>query len=206
MKSSKKTLLFLAILAASVIADQITKNIAVKALENKGFVKVVGNFFGFELVKNPGAFLGLFSTNRWLFMIPSAAAIVLLTFWLFRQKHTHPLFCVSVSLFVGGGIGNMIDRITVGKVIDFISFRFGEWRFPNFNIADSCVTIGAVLFLFLCLFTDEPGIFGASSQKNSRTAPETASGSTEKSEAEKAASSVVRGDETEDTQMSEKND
>ena len=155
LKQSRKIIVFLAVIALGVAADQITKSLAVKALENKGFVKVIGDFFGFELVRNPGAFLGLFSTNRWLFMIPSAIAIVLLSVWLYRKKSAHPLFVLSVSLFVGGGIGNMIDRISIGKVIDFIAFRFGSYRFPNFNVADSCVTVGAILFLLYCLISDD---------------------------------------------------
>ncbi|MBQ9545459.1 MAG: signal peptidase II [Clostridia bacterium] len=165
MKNRNKLILFFSVIALSVIADQLTKNIAVKALENKGFVKVIGDFFGFELVRNPGAFLGLFSANRWLFMMPSAAAIVFLTVWLFKKTKAGPLFCVSISLFVGGGIGNMIDRLSLGKVIDFIAFRFGAWRFPNFNVADSCVTVGAALFLIYCLITDDKELFSFGSKK-----------------------------------------
>ena len=117
MKPSKKLTLFFGTLILGVAADQITKYIAVTALYEKGFVAVIGDFLGFELVENPGAFLGMFSGARWLFMIPSVAAIIILTVWMLRVKDPHPLFAISLSLFVCGGIGNMIDRISCGPSV-----------------------------------------------------------------------------------------
>ena len=149
MKKTKHLILTFGIVILSVVADQVTKIIAQENLLDKGFVGIIGDAIGFELVYNPGAFLGMFSQTRWAFMIPSAIFIVLMIAWAFFKVSQHPLFTVSLGLLIGGGIGNMIDRIRLEYVIDFISLKF--INFPNFNVADSCVTIGCVLLAIYVL-------------------------------------------------------
>ena len=156
MNKKNKTILSAAVIVLGVILDQITKMIAVNGLKDAGYVSLLGDILGFELVKNPGAFLGMFSDNRLMFMIPSMIMIGVLFVWIYLHDSPHPLFVVSLSLLVSGGIGNMIDRIRLEYVIDFISFKF--INFPNFNIADSFITIGCVL-LVICVFIPGTDIF-----------------------------------------------
>lgn len=149
MKNKNKFLLAGLVVFLSVVVDQVTKLIALQQLQNTGYVPFLGNFVGFELVKNPGAFLGMFSQARWMFMIPSTLIIIVMSVWIWRKQKASPVFVLSLALLIGGGIGNMIDRIRLEYVIDFISFK---WiNFPNFNVADSCVTIGCVLFAIYAL-------------------------------------------------------
>ncbi len=149
MKKKKHLLWALIIVIISVVIDQITKNLAQVNLWDKGFVGVIGDAIGFELVYNPGAFLGMFSDARWMFMIPSTVFIVLMCIWLHVKKTSHPLFTAALSLLIGGGIGNMIDRVRLEYVVDFISLKF--INFPTFNVADSCVTVGCVLLAIYAL-------------------------------------------------------
>lgn len=153
MNNKKTSILAGSIVLISVVLDQITKFIVQNHLQGKGFVGVIGDAIGFEYVRNPGAFLGMFSDARWAFMIPSLLIIGVMSVWLYVKRNPSPLFITSMALLIGGGIGNMFDRILLGYVIDFISFRF--INFPNFNVADSCVTIGCVLFAVCALFTKE---------------------------------------------------
>ena len=82
-------------------------------------------------------------------MIPSTLIIIVMSVWIWRKQKASPVFVLSLALLIGGGIGNMIDRVRLEYVIDFISFK---WiNFPNFNVADSCVTIGCVLFAIYAL-------------------------------------------------------
>lgn len=144
MKTKNKFLFAGLIVFLSVAIDQVTKIIALQQLQGAGYVPFLGNFVGFELVKNPGAFLGMFSQARWMFMIPSTLIILVMSVWIWRKQNASPVFVLSLALLIGGGIGNMIDRIRLEYVIDFISFKF--INFPNFNVADSCVTIGCIIF------------------------------------------------------------
>lgn len=162
MKLKNKTILSVLIIALGVVVDQITKSVAVTSLKDAGYVSLLGDFLGFELVKNPGAFLGMFSDNRLMFMIPSMIMIAAMFVWIYLHDNPHPLFVTSLSLLVSGGIGNMIDRIKLEYVIDFISFKF--INFPNFNIADCCVTIGCAL-LVICVFLPGTDIFNISFRK-----------------------------------------
>ncbi len=153
MNNKKRSILAFAVVFVSIVLDQITKYIAQTTLADDSFFGVIGDAVGFELVHNPGAFLGMFSDARWAFMLPSMLIIAIMIVWLYVKRTPSPLFVVAVSLLIGGGIANMIDRIFLGYVIDFISFKF--IHFPNFNIADSCVTVGCVLFAVCALFTKD---------------------------------------------------
>ena len=87
----------------------------------------------------------MFSDQRWVFMTLSTVAIVAVMLYMFIMKPKSPLLRASLAMIVGGGIGNMIDRVLLGYVVDFLEFTF--IKFPVFNVADSFVCIGAALLI-----------------------------------------------------------
>ena len=139
------------VIALCVVIDQITKYLVVQNIElDRGVVPVIPNVLEFIYVRNEGAAFGSMQGEggRIIFMTFSAVAIVGVMVYMFIKKPKSPLFCLALSLVAGGGIGNMIDRIFLKYVVDFINFTaFPKiWHFP-FNIADSCVVIGSFLLI-----------------------------------------------------------
>ena len=134
-----------------VLVDQLTK-ITVEKLFTYGETRPVTEFFNLVLVYNPGAAFSFLGNQggwqRWFF---TAIAVVAIGFILHLLKR-HPgqrLFCWALALILGGAIGNVIDRVAYGHVIDFLDFYWRGWgHFPAFNIADIGISIGAVLFIW----------------------------------------------------------
>jgi len=141
-----------------LILDLITKAVAVSVLAPSGApVPVIGEWFRFALVYNPGAAFGLHlgEYSRWLFMALTGVALVVL--WrLFRQSADHDIRrLLAISLVAAGAIGNVIDRIRSELgVVDFIDIGVGVHRWPTFNVADMAVSSGALL-LALVLWREE---------------------------------------------------
>ncbi len=134
-----------AIIAAVVLLDQISKALIVAFLY-RGQVDLIGGVLRFTYVENRGMAFGLLADHRWVFLILSVVGISLITFYLFKFV-ARPLSRVGLALIVGGGIGNMIDRIAYGYVIDFIDFYAFDFWMWVFNIADAAVCVGAALFV-----------------------------------------------------------
>ncbi len=131
------------IVAFIVAADQWTKYLAL-SLKGQPSVLFIPHVLSFTYTENSGAAWGMFADHRWVFMVFSSAAILLIGYVLFRIRNKKEYFLKIILLFfLGGGIGNMIDRIAQGYVVDFLKFEFIE--FPVFNVADSFVTIAAFL-------------------------------------------------------------
>jgi signal peptidase II len=133
---------------AVVVLDWLTKQ-AVLASFRHGEELPLTPFFSLVLAFNPGAafsFLaGADGWQRWLFTgIAIVASIVIA--WLLRRGGNR-LYCVALALILGGALGNLWDRITLGKVVDFLLFHWGGWAFPAFNVADSAITVGAGLLI-----------------------------------------------------------
>ena len=133
-----------------VLIDQLTK-ITVEKLFTYGETRPVTEFFNLVLVYNPGAafsFLGdQDGWQRWFFTAIAVGAIGFILYLLKRHPGQR-LFCLALALILGGAIGNVIDRIAYGHVIDFLDFYWRGWgHFPAFNIADIGISIGAFLFI-----------------------------------------------------------
>ncbi len=136
-----------------VFLDQISKYLVVIYLELGESVDVIPGVLRFTYVQNDGAAFGSFDDARWVFMILSTVAIIGILVYMFWKKPQSKLLLASLILIVSGGIGNMIDRVRLEYVIDFIDFcAFPSiWKWV-FNVADSCVCIGAgLLMLWLVL-------------------------------------------------------
>jgi len=133
--------------AAVVLADHATKWLASDVLAS-GDPVVVTPFFNFVLAYNTGAAFSFLAESsgwqRWLFAGIAVVAAALISV-LIRRHAEQRLFCAGLALILGGAIGNLIDRLARGHVIDFLQLHAGEWYWPAFNVADSAITVGAVL-------------------------------------------------------------
>ncbi len=140
-----------------VILDQITKYLATFHLSDGLEISFIPYVLSFRYHENKGAAWGMFSDQRWVFMSVSTIAIIaIIAYLIYTKKEKRPIcLTLSLSFFCGGGIGNMIDRIFHGYVVDFLRFDFID--FPIFNVADSFICIGAglmVLYLVLDLIQE----------------------------------------------------
>lgn len=148
---TKIYLIYSAIIALGIMLDQITKLLAVKLLEPIPTCPLINGVLHLTYVENRGAAFGMLANHRWVFLVLSSLAIVAIGIYLFMGKAQNTLYGVALSMIISGGIGNMIDRLALGYVIDFIDFRL--INFAVFNGADSFVCIGGGL-LVLALLRD----------------------------------------------------
>lgn len=142
---------FVAIVIGIFIAvtDQVIKYFVVTNLQPVGSVSVIDNLFKLTYVENRGVAFGMFSDMRWLFIAVTSILLAAVIFFMFKKKPHSKMFYISVALIIGGGIGNLIDRIFYGYVIDYLSISFFP---PVCNFADYCITVGTVLLLIYLLF------------------------------------------------------
>ena len=150
MSHSLRYLLYLLLALLIIIADQWTKALASSQL-HYGLPVEVLPVFNLTLQHNLGAAFSFLSDaggwQRWFFTTVSAVVSVVLTVWIFRLQKNQQLLAISLSLILGGAIGNLIDRVLLGYVVDFISVHYQQRFFPAFNIADSAITVGAILMI-----------------------------------------------------------
>lgn len=143
--------LMIGIILGGIFLDQLTKFLAVRYLAPVDTVPLWKNVLHLTYVENTGAAFGMMKDARWVFLVLSTVAIIGIAVYLFFGYARGTLATVAFSMIVSGGIGNMIDRIALGYVIDFIDFRL--IHFAVFNGADSFVCVGAGL-LVLSLILD----------------------------------------------------
>ncbi|MEN1966954.1 signal peptidase II [Lentibacillus sp. N15] len=134
--------------------DQLTKWLIVKNMELYEQVPVIENFFYITSHRNTGAAWGILQDQMTFFYIITAVVVVGLVFYMQKYGKNSPLLAVSLSLILGGAIGNFIDRIFRQEVVDFLDFIIIRYDFPIFNVADSCLCIGVILVL-IATFMDE---------------------------------------------------
>lgn len=137
-----------------ILCDILSKYLVVQLLVPlERSITVIPYVIDFTYVMNRGAAFGMFSESRWVFMSASVIFIAVLIYVLKTVKIDNKLFNISVALILGGGIGNMIDRVFLGYVVDFIEFTFMD--FAVFNIADSAISIGSVCLAVYFIFFDK---------------------------------------------------
>ena len=141
--------LWLGLALVVIVLDQFTKTLIVGYFQ-LGDSRTVTPFFNLGRSHNTGAafsFLaGASGWQRWFFVGLGAAAAVFIV-WMLRTHPTQKLFCFAVTMIMGGALGNVIDRLLHGYVVDFIQVHHRGWYFPSFNVADSAITLGAVLLV-----------------------------------------------------------
>ncbi len=142
----------------AVVSDQVTKFLVVKFLSPEGTsIDVIPGVYRFTYVRNGNGMMGLFNENRWVFVVLSLLVVAAIVVYFWKARPRNRLLCVSLGMILGGGLGNMIDRIfhADGRVVDFIDFcAFPKvWKYI-YNVADIFVTIGtALLMIFLIVDT-----------------------------------------------------
>ena len=142
-------IIFTLIVAGVVGLDQLTKLLAVKFLKPIDTYPIIEGVIHLTYVENRGAAFGMMADKRWIFLTLSTITIIVLAFILFSGFLTNKLYTLPVSMIISGGIGNMIDRLALGYVVDFIDFRL--INFAVFNVADSIVCVGAALLVLATL-------------------------------------------------------
>ncbi len=143
-------------LSAGVIGlDQLTKYWASQALHYHVPVPVMPSF-NFTLMHNTGAAFSFLSDaagwQRWFFAAVALGVSAALVVWLKRLPAGQRWLAVALALIIGGALGNLVDRLVFGYVIDFLDVYYGQWHWPAFNIADSAITVGAVILAVDALF------------------------------------------------------
>ena len=141
---------WLAIAGLVIVLDQLSKY-ALTQLLGDGRVMEVGPFFNLVLVHNSGAaFSFLAGAAGWqrVFFIGIALVASVWIVVLLRRHLSETMFCLALSLILGGALGNVIDRIWLGAVVDFLDFHAAGWHFPAFNVADSAISCGAALLVW----------------------------------------------------------
>ena len=146
-----------------VLVDQISKWAAEAYLAPYQPVPVVP-LFNLTLAYNTGAAFSFLSDaggwQRWFFILLTVAVVAVLVNWLWRMRAEERLHAASISLILGGAIGNLIDRVLHGHVIDFIDVYYGSHHWPIFNIADSAITVGVTLLIADLFFNDHAETIG----------------------------------------------
>ena len=152
MSTTSLVLPWLGLALLLLIADQFTK-VLILGYYKLGDATYITSFFNIVRVHNTGAAFSFLASasgwQRWFFTgIGIAAAVFII--WMLKSHPGQKLFSFAMACILGGAIGNVVDRLLHGYVVDFLDFHYGNWRFPAFNIADAAISIGAV-----CLILDE---------------------------------------------------
>lgn len=155
-RSNARFYLWMTLASLVIVADQVTKWAIVKWVPLYERIPL-NSFINITHQRNPGAAWGLLADQpgwqRWFFIGLATLVSVYLVVWLWRiRKERQAVLAAGLALVLGGAIGNVIDRILLGSVVDFIQVYLGSWPFPSFNVADSAISVGAVLLIIDTLF------------------------------------------------------
>lgn len=144
----------LVLIAALIAADQITKGVVAKSVPFYGSVSVIPGFFSISHIHNTGAIFGMFngSGSKLIAILLTAATLTamgLVIAYFLKTPASQKAMRFALSMILAGALGNFIDRLFRGYVIDFLEVHVKKFYWPTFNIADSCISIGAVLLVFI---------------------------------------------------------
>lgn len=157
MKTKPNALPWLVLSAIVIALDQWTKAIALQHLVDYRPVAVIDGLLNWTLMYNRGAAFSFLSDaggwQHWLFSALALGISALLAVWLARTPRRDWRTALPFALVIGGALGNLIDRLRYGHVVDFIQVYWRDWSWPAFNVADSAISVGAVLIVLLGLFT-----------------------------------------------------
>ena len=153
----KDNALYIMIILVLSFIDQLTKTIVSTSFNLLDSRVVIPGFFNLTYIKNRGAIFGFFSNNQSflvyaLLTSASLAALGLVVYYFYKTPSSERFLKISLSLILAGALGNLTDRLFRGSVIDFLDFYVKDWHWPFFNVADSCITVGAILLLYIFFF------------------------------------------------------
>lgn len=148
------------LISTIIISDQVTKALVQQNFYLGETVPVIKDLFHLTYVRNPGAAFGMFGYAHDYIRVPLFFGVpVIACFWLIYliwiTRNTHKLQCLAYSLIFSGAVGNLIDRFSMNYVVDFFDFFWGPHHFPAFNIADSAITIAAIILIVEVLFLNK---------------------------------------------------
>jgi len=154
-------------LAVILIVDQLTKWIIDRTMPLHYSIPVIDGFLSLTYIRNTGAAFGIFADSHAAFRLPflivvSLVAIGFILTMLRRLPQQEKGLITALSLILGGAIGNLIDRIVYGEVIDFLDFYMGKYHWPAFNVADSCITMGVSITVYYLIKAKGEDPFAAS--------------------------------------------
>ena len=154
--SVRRWIVFAAIAVGVVVADQLTKSYVVSNYPPDRPVQVIGDWLRIWYIHNSGAVFGLFAHQAGLFAIATLAIVVVIIWFHARTAASGGwIATVALALLLGGAIGNLIDRLRLDYVVDFVDMGVGAWRFYTYNVADAAVSTSIVMLLFLAFM---PGL------------------------------------------------
>ena len=149
----KKKIVFWASLAT--IIDLLTKFLIKKNFRLYEKKVIIKNFFNLTYVENRGAAWGIFNGNYWFLIITTVVALAFILWFIFRMKEYKKIDIISYSMLIAGIMGNFIDRLVRGYVIDFFDFKIFNYYFPVFNIADILIVVSVIIMVICCFRGDE---------------------------------------------------
>jgi len=148
--TEQKTRLCSYLTALAVLgADQLTKRLALSGLELHHPVEFIGSFLRFTLAWNQGAAFSMPWGGPMFLTVITAAAAILVSVFIWKLAYHSPLFLAGLGAILGGALGNLLDRLMYGKVIDFLDIGLASRRWPTFNVADIAITMGGILLVIL---------------------------------------------------------
>jgi signal peptidase II len=148
-----RRLSFLALIACLILAaDQVTKFLVISRIPLNGAIGLIPGVADLVHARNPGAAFGMMAGSAWefrsiFFILVSVAALVVILALVAVSRDIDSYLLLAYSLFFGGALGNLVDRIRFGEVIDFLDVHWGDLHWPAFNIADSALSVGAIIFV-----------------------------------------------------------
>ncbi|QHJ70897.1 MULTISPECIES: signal peptidase II [Planococcaceae] len=149
--------IYYAIAAVIIAADQFTKWLVLQNMEIGERIPVIEPYLGWLSHRNRGAAWGMLEGQMWLFAIITIAVIVGILYYFHKHAKGQPLFQLSLMVILGGAIGNFIDRMLRGEVVDFVDVLIPviNYDFPIFNIADAALTIGVILMIIFVIYDEK---------------------------------------------------
>jgi signal peptidase II len=152
-----RRLIYPIIIVALLSADQLTKALIARSILFQSSKSIIPGFFNLTHIRNRGAIFGFFShsESRILFIfltLVSLVALGLVIYYFFKTPSSQRFMKISLSVILAGALGNLIDRVFRGYVIDFLDFHIKTRHWPSFNVADACITVGAFLLIFILVF------------------------------------------------------
>lgn len=150
----KRNLLLLLFVAVVIVAlDQVTKSAIASRFAFHEIYPVIDGFFNLVYVMNPGAAFGFLaktseSFRSFFFIGVTILVMGLIVYYIVKSESGNMIYDISLTLIFSGAVGNLIDRIRFGAVVDFLDFHIHVWHWPAFNVADSAITVGAVLMIW----------------------------------------------------------
>ncbi|TAA68714.1 signal peptidase II [Planococcus salinarum] len=149
--------IYYAIALVIIAADQFTKWLVVQNMELGERIPVFEPYLAWLSHRNRGAAWGMLEGQMWLFGIITVAVIIAILYYFHKHAQGQPLFQISLMVILGGAIGNFIDRMLLGEVVDFIDVLIPviNYDFPIFNIADAALTIGVILMIIFVIYDEK---------------------------------------------------